>query len=41
MPSAHDVLIDAIAALYADAPIIGDPDLLDFDLRERVTSSAP
>jgi type III restriction enzyme len=38
MPAAHDMLIDAIAALYADAPIIGDPDLLDFDLRERVTA---
>lgn len=40
MPSAHDVLVDAIAALYADAPIIGDPDLLDFDLRDRSDRAA-
>jgi len=35
MPAAHDVLADAIDDLYADAPIIGDPDLLDFQLRDR------
>jgi type III restriction enzyme len=35
MPAAHKMLDDAIAALYADSPIIGDPDLLDFVLRER------
>jgi len=40
MPSAHDMLVDAIAALYADAPIIGDPDLLDFHLRERSDRAA-
>ena len=40
MPTAHDRLLEAIAALYADAPIIGDPDLLDFDLRERSARAA-
>ena len=40
MPEAHDLLVEAIAALYADAPIIGDPDLLDFDLRDRSTRAA-
>ena len=40
MPSAHDRLLEAIAAVYADAPIIGDPDLLDFDLRDRGARAA-
>jgi type III restriction enzyme len=40
MPSAHDRLVEAIAALYDDAPIIGDPDLLDFELRERSDRAA-
>jgi type III restriction enzyme len=35
MPTAHGRLAEAIAALYADSPIIGDPDLLDFELWER------
>ena len=40
MPEAHDLLVEAIAALYADAPVIGDPDLLDFDLRDRNSRAA-
>ena len=40
MPTAHDRLVEAIASLYADAPIIGDPDLLDFDLRDRSSRAA-
>ncbi|MEB3070372.1 BPTD_3080 family restriction endonuclease [[Mycobacterium] vasticus] len=31
MATARDVLNEAIEALYADAPIIGDPDLLDYN----------
>ena len=31
MPTFKARLADAIQALYDDAPIIGDPDLLDFD----------
>lgn len=30
MNGVKDVLADAIAKLYADAPIVGDPDLLDY-----------
>jgi len=40
MPSAHDRLVEAIAALYDDAPVIGDPDLLDFELRDRSDRAA-
>ena len=40
MPSAHAMLVEAIEALYEDAPIIGDPDLLDFDVRDRSTRVA-
>ncbi len=35
MPEAHDRLVTAIEDLYADAPIIGDPDLLDFAERRE------
>ncbi len=35
MPEAHDRLVTAIEELYADAPIIGDPDLLDFAERRE------
>jgi hypothetical protein len=31
MEGVRERLADAIAALYDDAPIIGDPDLLDID----------
>jgi len=41
MPSAHSMLIEAINALYEDAPIIGDPDLLDFAVRDRSASATP
>jgi len=40
MPSAPQRLREAIDALYADSPIIGDPDLLDFDLWDRETRAA-
>jgi type III restriction enzyme len=40
MPEAHDLLVGAIEALYDDAPIIGDPDLLDFDIHERSDRAA-
>jgi type III restriction enzyme len=40
MPQAHDLLVGAIEALYVDAPIIGDPDLLDFDMRDRDARAA-
>jgi len=29
MPTVRDRLTEAIDALYADLPIVGDPDLLD------------
>jgi len=35
MPEAHERLVTAIEDLYADAPIIGDPDLLDFAERRE------
>jgi type III restriction enzyme len=31
MLGVRDRLSEAIASLYADAPIVGDPDLLDYD----------
>ncbi len=31
MPSMQDRLNEAIASLYGDGPIIGDPDLLDYN----------
>lgn len=34
MEDLHGQLRSAIDALYSDAPIVGDPDLLDFDERE-------
>jgi hypothetical protein len=40
MPEAHALLVGAIEALYDDTPIIGDPDLLDFDIRERSDRAA-
>ena len=40
MPDAPQRLREAIDALYADTPIIGDPDLLDFDMRDRETRAA-
>jgi type III restriction enzyme len=38
MNGVREVLRDAIDALYADAPITGDPDTLDFDRFDRAAS---
>ncbi len=38
MDGVRRALDQAISDLYADAPIIGDPDLLDYTINERVLS---
>ncbi len=40
MVGVRQKLADAIDALYADQPIVGDPDLLDFPTRERSSRAA-
>ncbi len=40
MPGARALLAEAIAALYEDSAIIGDPDLLDFVVPDRGTRAA-
>jgi type III restriction enzyme len=40
MVGVREQLANAIGALYDDSPIIGDSDLLDFDIRDRETRAA-